>query len=1099
MIKRISVERELASAAREKRWELICGGIEHNKIDINHRFYEGNTLLHLLCLESKNIQCLVWLLQRPGLHLDLENEHGYMPLAVAIRFAGVKTVELLIEHGASLKLNSDAVSPVAYALLSKHPERDAMLNLLLAQPQLATNLETVRSKININEQFADGRTLLHYAVYYQKDQLLIWLLEQANLKINLADKFDRTALFDAIRHKRPAEIMQHLIDRGADYNYRNRYGITPLYWACMHSSQAIIACLLQQPKLVVLESLRQAMQDNCLEHKDSLLTLLQQAGHQEAVDWLQQLVEGQGLTTKTAAAYIISDAEITSGLKLFNTYLEDDDIPGAKQYYNVQLRLFRHWPTARAAEFLPVIYKLAERTVDVLELKIYLEDTIQNIMEFIPTSQRLNFYLEFAKLLLQHNETELRIYCYISALNNSVFGSAAYNKIQNCLENIEIKARYQYAAVVIKTSLTSLQNDYAAVYQLWQQIQPLLAAERHICSEPSLFSDFSKLLEEYGADYLYDIDAANNTPAHLETRAKNLLQMADSLDNSCKEIGLKWLNQLLSSSTTWSQELTSDCARISVKFYGAAPSSRSISPPASSQLAIGVNCQQQVKVLRADFAAGLSRENIIERQQAYTIGIVQLVKSIAQQVTTWLGDAPCAYALLGFGSISRQSLATYSDIDCAILIADLAYKSHPYFSSLVLSIDAVLQAMAEPCAYINKTVVRQGLHLDNLAKITCSERQQLLVNTPAGLAKFVASSVASTDSTEQGFAFALLNPCLLYASSGSNLLFSYRSLLAAVLNHNEQLPLFWQLVKNTFKPQLSQTVNIKEVYLNPLLYLINLATLAYRITDATGGLEARLKTVLEQLDEYWQVDYLTQIKADLEYLCLLRAQQHFRHQRQVDLIEPQHVASLMPWYGLAELGYEFTARAKFNPASMYAELFNKLLDSKPDPEQLGKQLSLAAPILVQLARAELYPIYLRLTNNSRESLIKAMQARAHPEINWYQALPDLRGISLNKQQNLQVWQNTLLQLTEEYRPGKKLEYVAQGRVILEWLVEQDGQVVKITRLLPSNYRQAAKDYPYCNSEGTFNCQQLARHGLLVGSTKRQVINLQTAYLKLYFR
>ena len=45
-----------------------------------------------------------------------------------------------------------------------------------------------------------------------------------------------------------------------------------------------------------------------------------------------------------------------------------------------------------------------------------------------------------------------------------------------------------------------------------------------------------------------------------------------------------------------------------------------------------------------------------------------MLGDIAGEAVVWLGKPPCAYAWIGLGSISRQALAPFSDIDCALLI-----------------------------------------------------------------------------------------------------------------------------------------------------------------------------------------------------------------------------------------------------------------------------------------------------------------------------------------------------------------------------------------------------------------------------------------------
>src|SRR5262249_48831074 len=73
------------------------------------------------------------------------------------------------------------------------------------------------------------------------------------------------------------------------------------------------------------------------------------------------------------------------------------------------------------------------------------------------------------------------------------------------------------------------------------------------------------------------------------------------------------------------------------------------------------------------------QQPLLDSQRDYTQHIKMLLMQQMGILVTDLGPAPCAWSLLGLGSLAREELAPYSDIDCAFLLSDEAYRDHPYF------------------------------------------------------------------------------------------------------------------------------------------------------------------------------------------------------------------------------------------------------------------------------------------------------------------------------------------------------------------------------------------------------------------------------------
>ncbi|KAI4089483.1 MAG: hypothetical protein LQ339_008544 [Xanthoria mediterranea] len=257
----------------------------------------GNTPLHFACRHG-NEQMYKKLIERAKMDdehqsfqefLDLRNKDGCTALHRATNEQRVSIVQLLLRHGADFTIaNNRDVTPLHGATWRGF--KDIMV-LILEQAIRQLDVAQFRAFINrrnyagttalvdsakpLRKQFrmdvtttlleygADPTiprnheiTALHHACFDGRLDLVQLLLDHAQQKftptrisafLNHRNYLGRTALYDAIRSARDnpeIEILQMLLDRGADYAIPNKDGVTTLHAAAFHGNVAVVRMLL---------------------------------------------------------------------------------------------------------------------------------------------------------------------------------------------------------------------------------------------------------------------------------------------------------------------------------------------------------------------------------------------------------------------------------------------------------------------------------------------------------------------------------------------------------------------------------------------------------------------------------------------------------------------------------------------------------------------------------------------------------------------------------------------------------------------------------------------------------------------------------------
>lgn len=220
--------------------------------DINYIDKKGNT--GLLIASSLGHKDIVSLLIDKGCDLETQNLLGATAFLMAIHNAYIDIAELLINAGVNINhLDFDGDSALTYSVIDANKE---IVQLL------------IQNNINVNIQDQDGNTSLMKSVYYQNSDIFEMILESgANIDIknndnetvydmavcgrkimqqvmikpeslNKIDNCGETILFEAC-FKKDEKLILYLYDKGADFYFKNRLGITPLDLLVDHKTLSV--------------------------------------------------------------------------------------------------------------------------------------------------------------------------------------------------------------------------------------------------------------------------------------------------------------------------------------------------------------------------------------------------------------------------------------------------------------------------------------------------------------------------------------------------------------------------------------------------------------------------------------------------------------------------------------------------------------------------------------------------------------------------------------------------------------------------------------------------------------------------------------------
>ena len=221
------------------------------EVDLNHRDTKSNTALHL-----------------------------------AVHLNNADVVEVLIDAGADVEIKAEGHSPLHVATISG---------------QLTTMTELIKAGADVRATDAKRATCLIFAAYHGHTDTVIYLVGLPEVDLNHQGCENCTALYFAVKRKH-ADVVEVLIDAGADIETKNDKGHSPLHGASISGELTTMKQLVKAGADVRATDAKRA----------TCLTLAASFGHTDTVRYLVCLPEvdlnHQGTKSFTALHFAVHKA-----------------------------------------------------------------------------------------------------------------------------------------------------------------------------------------------------------------------------------------------------------------------------------------------------------------------------------------------------------------------------------------------------------------------------------------------------------------------------------------------------------------------------------------------------------------------------------------------------------------------------------------------------------------------------------------------------------------------------------------------------------------------------------------------------------------------
>ena len=267
-------------------------------VDVNHTAHENETALHSAATEGHSD--MVQVLIDAGADIEAKDDMGCSALLKAAASCKDKLsiVKMLVEAGASVRvINDNEDSCLTLAAQHGHtetvrylvglPEVDIEARNAHARPlflasengntAIVKTLVKAGAKVCVTDN--EGRTCLDIAAGNGHTKTVRYLAGLQEVDVKNVHHQHFTALHRAVS-KGHVDVVQVLIDAGADVEAKDRMGRSPLHWACEEGRLAIV-------KMLVKAGAEVCATDN---EGDTCFTTAEKNGHTKTVCYLMRRV-----------------------------------------------------------------------------------------------------------------------------------------------------------------------------------------------------------------------------------------------------------------------------------------------------------------------------------------------------------------------------------------------------------------------------------------------------------------------------------------------------------------------------------------------------------------------------------------------------------------------------------------------------------------------------------------------------------------------------------------------------------------------------------------------------------------------------------------
>ena len=214
----------------------------YSQFDVEDK--SGDTVLHWAVYGEQPEVVELLLKNRDILKIDVDmaNKRGQTALHIASKKGNRLIVELLIEHGAKHPIE-DANSLTALDISLEHLDEDEEKRREQHSEVVTILLDKMTTiPRNIDKQYKEGKTALHYACRLGLESLVERILERG-ARVDMVDKDGDTVLHESAREN--YGVADILLSSNADLiNHKNNSGRTPLHYASFYGCPAVMKSLL---------------------------------------------------------------------------------------------------------------------------------------------------------------------------------------------------------------------------------------------------------------------------------------------------------------------------------------------------------------------------------------------------------------------------------------------------------------------------------------------------------------------------------------------------------------------------------------------------------------------------------------------------------------------------------------------------------------------------------------------------------------------------------------------------------------------------------------------------------------------------------------
>lgn len=236
---------------------------------------------------------------------------------------------------------------------------------------------------------------------------------------------------------------------------------------------------------------------------------------------------------------------------------------------------------------------------------------------------------------------------------------------------------------------------------------------------------------------------------------------------------------------------------------------------------------------RMKFSNGLNSTNVVERQQQFTKEIELLIKIMMEHNYQLIGlPRAIIFNFIASGSISREEISLYSDLECLLLVSQSEMLKRKYLTILLQLLDFKIYCLGE------SRMPWKGFHLDQGCSPFGHKPEEFSTdnsNTP----EYIVQERIKLDKLidDDGFSYSILKPRLLYQYGDDNhsLFERFQQAVGSQLNNPvtgtfpsvyqeaslQQMERHWYffLKRSEELNDNSETKDLKEIWLKPFLYI----------------------------------------------------------------------------------------------------------------------------------------------------------------------------------------------------------------------------------------------------------------------------------------